>query len=114
MNGSILQAHNVTMTFGKRTVLDRVSFSLQRGSLCAVIGPNGAGKTTLLNIISGYIVGSAGTVAFRGVTMHRASPEHFCDLGVARTFQIATAFPSLTVTECVAVALARRYRWRLF
>jgi ABC-type multidrug transport system ATPase subunit len=46
--------------------LDKVSFSIPKGSVLAILGPNGAGKTTLLKILSTLIVPDAGTAAING------------------------------------------------
>lgn len=42
---------NVAKSFGKKTVLEQVSFQVKKGSICALLGRNGAGKTTLLNCL---------------------------------------------------------------
>lgn len=48
--------------FGSRAALDGVSFSVARGTLCALCGGNGAGKTTLLRVIAGYLDADGGRV----------------------------------------------------
>ncbi|TSC76291.1 MAG: ABC transporter [Parcubacteria group bacterium Gr01-1014_31] len=48
-----IDAHHLTVRFGRETVLDDVTFSLARGEIVAVIGPNGSGKTTLLQAVLG-------------------------------------------------------------
>ncbi len=68
-----------------------------------MIGPNGAGKTTLFNLIAGVFATDAGTITFADERIDRASPEHICQLGVARTFQIVRPFPELTVIENAAI-----------
>lgn len=59
----ILEAFNIDKKYGEKQVLNKVSFSVQRGRVLGIIGPNGSGKTTLLNIIidsihpdNGYVV----------------------------------------------------------
>jgi manganese/zinc/iron transport system ATP- binding protein len=51
---NILRFHDVTVRYGQRAALDRVSASIPCGSLTAVLGPNGAGKSTLLRAILGW------------------------------------------------------------
>lgn len=55
MTSAILDIRDLTVRFGDRTVLDRVSFQVHRGELLAMVGPSGCGKSTLLNAISGLL-----------------------------------------------------------
>ena len=63
---SVLSVEELTVRFGARTVLDRVSFALERGSVAGLIGSNGAGKTTLLRAILGQQALSHGRVQTDG------------------------------------------------
>jgi ATP-binding cassette ChvD family protein len=49
----VIQATDVTKSFGERLLFDKLSFNLPRGGIVGVIGPNGAGKTTLFRLITG-------------------------------------------------------------
>ena len=60
----MLQVRNVTKWFGDLKVLDRISFTLNRGERAGLIGPNGCGKSTLLKIITGELEPDQGTVQF--------------------------------------------------
>ncbi len=62
----VLEASELAMKFGRRVVLNDVSFSVRRGELVGIVGENGAGKTTLLRIVSGLIAPSGGTVWKKG------------------------------------------------
>jgi ABC-type uncharacterized transport system ATPase subunit len=46
---------DVTKTFGEKTALKRVSFSVPAGQICGLLGPNGAGKTTLFRLLMGIL-----------------------------------------------------------
>jgi branched-chain amino acid transport system ATP-binding protein len=71
----------------------------------ALIGPNGAGKTTCFNMINGQMQPDAGKVRFEGSDISRLPPHQICRRGIARTFQIAATFGSMTVAENVQMAL---------
>ena len=61
----ILQVRDITMRFGsKKTVLDRVNLSFEKGGIYGVIGNNGAGKTTLLKIILGLLKSTCGEIVY--------------------------------------------------
>ncbi|PHH66544.1 hypothetical protein CDD81_7019 [Ophiocordyceps australis] len=51
--GEGLRVVDLTRTFGTKTALDKVSFSIRRGEVFALLGPNGAGKSTALSLIRG-------------------------------------------------------------
>jgi branched-chain amino acid transport system ATP-binding protein len=100
---TLLSVTGVTKRFRGLVAVDDVSLNVEAGSIFAVIGPNGAGKTTLFNLIAGVLATDAGTITFADERIDRASPEHICQLGVARTFQIVRPFPELTVIENAAI-----------
>ena len=60
----MLQVRNITKWFGDLRVLDRISFTLNRGERAGLIGPNGSGKSTLLKIITGELEPDQGSVQF--------------------------------------------------
>jgi len=64
---SRLDASNISMRRGGRTILDDVSFTAQAGEFVAVIGPNGAGKSTLLSALAGLITPDLGSVTLDGI-----------------------------------------------
>ena len=59
---SILNAENITHSFGGRQILEDASFRLLKGEHIGLIGANGEGKSTFLNIITGELQPDSGTV----------------------------------------------------
>lgn len=59
--GAVITAENLSRSFGSRTAVDGVSFTLGRGEVLSLFGPNGAGKTTLLRLIGGLIRPTGGS-----------------------------------------------------
>ncbi len=51
----ILKVSDLTVRFQDQTILDKVSFSLRKGSTLAIVGPNGAGKTVLFRTLLGLV-----------------------------------------------------------
>jgi branched-chain amino acid transport system ATP-binding protein len=105
---SLLTIEGVTKRFRGLVAVDNVSLAVEPGSIFAVIGPNGAGKTTLFNLIAGVFPPDAGKIIFDGERIDRTTPEHICQLGIARTFQIVRPFPELTVIENAAIGAMLR------
>jgi ABC-type branched-subunit amino acid transport system ATPase component/ABC-type branched-subunit amino acid transport system permease subunit len=104
---AVLDVRGVSRSYGGIVAVDDVSFSVQAGETVGLIGPNGAGKTTLFEVVSGFVAPDRGTVALRGQDITRRSPEQRCRLGIARSFQSATLYPTLSLTETVMVAEER-------
>jgi branched-chain amino acid transport system ATP-binding protein len=105
---NLLAVSGVTKRFRGLVAVDNVSLQVEPGAIFAVIGPNGAGKTTLFNLIAGIFAPDAGTISFVGERIDGAAPDHICQLGIARTFQIVRPFPELTVIENAAIGAMLR------
>jgi branched-chain amino acid transport system ATP-binding protein len=100
----LLEAREVTVTFGGLVALDAVDFSVATGTIAGLIGPNGAGKTTFFAVLSGLLRPRAGAVYMEGADITRSSPQRRARLGLSRTFQRLELFPELTVREHLVVA----------
>ena len=59
---SILKLDKISLKFGRKTILDNLSLSLNSGQILGLLGPNGVGKTTLFNIITGLISPDYGSI----------------------------------------------------
>ena len=105
--GAVLEAVDVSVSFGGIRAVDNVSLSVLPGEIVGIIGPNGAGKTTLFDLISGFTRSDGGRVMLGGHDVTRAGPSRRARLGLGRSFQDARLFPAMTVEETIAVALER-------
>lgn len=59
---NIINVASLKKSYGKKVVLDDVSFKIEEGSIVGLLGPNGCGKTTLIKILTGLIKDHTGTV----------------------------------------------------
>jgi ABC-type branched-subunit amino acid transport system ATPase component len=110
---ALLQVRGLTRRFGGNVAVDGVDFDVESGELLAFIGPNGAGKSTTFNLINGQLAASAGSVRFDGREILGMASHKVARLGVARSFQVAATFGSLTVLQNVQMALIA-HRRRVF
>ena len=63
----LVEVDNVSRSFGRRPVLQDVSFSVVKGEVLGFLGPNGAGKTTTMRILTGTLAPSVGQVRVGGI-----------------------------------------------
>ena len=96
---------SLSKSFGAVQAVDDVSFTVKSGEFLALIGPNGAGKTTCFNMINGQLLPDSGMIRFGDNDIAGLAPRQICQRGIARTFQIAATFGSMTVAENVQMAL---------
>lgn len=95
----LLEVEGLSKLFGGIHAVDGVSLSVQPGARLGIIGPNGAGKTTLFRLISGQERPTTGKIVFDGRDITRLPRHRRARLGLGRTFQILTLFPSLSPYE---------------
>jgi branched-chain amino acid transport system ATP-binding protein len=107
MTDVILETRHLSKEFKGFTAVDDVSLRVQRGHIHALIGPNGAGKTTCFNLLTKFLVPSAGSIWFNGRDITAAAPAQIARQGIIRSFQISAVFPKLTVLENVRIGLQR-------
>jgi len=104
---SSLAVSDLRVAFGGNTAVNHVSLMVGRGEVVGLIGSNGAGKSTLMNAIGGFVT-SSGSVRLGHEEVGGKASAHRAALGLGRTFQSATLFPELTVTETLLVALGEQ------
>jgi branched-chain amino acid transport system ATP-binding protein len=101
----LLEVENLSKHFGGVVASDAISFALASGELHAIIGPNGAGKTTLISQLTGEIMPDSGRVRFNAQDITALPVYRRSQIGLARSFQIASLFPDFTALDNVALAV---------
>jgi branched-chain amino acid transport system ATP-binding protein len=86
----LLQATNLTKTFGGLIAVSNVDIHVGQGEIVGLVGPNGAGKSTLLNLISGIYRPDSGSIIFNGNDITKMPPFKVCKLGITKTFFISS------------------------
>ena len=109
----VLQASNLTKSFGNFTAVSDVSFDVHPGEALAIIGPNGAGKSTLFDLLTGRKIPDSGEVRLFGEIVTDQPPWRRVKQGLGRSFQVSSVFPTFTAQENVQVGLmlARGQSW---
>ena len=107
MTEPLLQVNGLTRVFGGLVAANAVDFSVLDGEVVGLIGPNGAGKTTVFNMIAGSLAPTSGSLRFRGEDYVGTPAHRMAQRGIARTFQITSLFPTLSVLDNVRLGTHR-------
>jgi branched-chain amino acid transport system ATP-binding protein len=102
----VLELKGLSKSFGGLDAVQGVTLKVFPGDRRAIIGPNGAGKTTLFNLITGVFPATAGQVLLFGENITGWPSHRRTALGMARTFQVTSLFPKLTVLDNVLLAIS--------
>ena len=65
----IISLENISLSYGKRKILDNVSFKINQGEILGMLGPNGVGKSTIFNLITGLIKPDYGQIKFNDISV---------------------------------------------
>ena len=95
----------VCKSFGVKTALNNINFSVPTGSLTVILGPAGAGKTTTLRIVAGLDTPDTGGIALHGVDAQGLEPK---DRDISMIFDNLALYPNKTGFENIASPLAIR------
>jgi phospholipid/cholesterol/gamma-HCH transport system ATP-binding protein len=97
----------VTKIFGKKTVLDRVSFTVETGEILFVLGKSGVGKSVTLKHVIGLLQPDSGSVLVDEQNVSRASREELQKIrkSCGMVFQHPALFDSLSILDNVAFGL---------
>ena len=95
---SLLTIRNLSKSFGKRKVLDNVSFDIRRGKITGFLGSNGAGKTTAIKILTGLIKKDTGQIELNGKEIQDAKNLKF-NLTIGALMEFPSFYSHLTAKE---------------
>lgn len=105
MTPDILTVDGLTKRFGGLVVTSDLSLTIREGEIHAIIGPNGAGKTTFISQLQGTLRPDQGRIVFEGTDITHTPIHQRARMGLARSFQISSIFPRLTVLQNVVLAV---------
>lgn len=109
----LVSTERLTKEFGALTAVSAVTVEVEEGALHSVIGPNGAGKTTFFNLLTGQLRPTSGRIIFDGRDIAGTPPHRIAHLGIARSFQRTSIFPTLSLLDNVwLAAFARQGSWQ--
>ena len=106
-----IEFKEVSLAFGDRVILDRVSFAVRQGESKIVMGGSGTGKSTLLRLVLGLIKPDAGRIFIDGEDVTDYTEEEMMEIRrkIGMVFQEGALFDSLSVYDNVAYRLREQH-----
>jgi len=101
----ILRGEQLVKKYGKRTVVNQVTVTVERGEIVGLLGPNGAGKTTTFYMIVGLIKPNSGEIFLDDENITSLPMYKRAKLGIGYLAQEASVFRHLTVEENIMAVL---------
>jgi lipopolysaccharide export system ATP-binding protein len=102
---AILEASGLIKFYGRRKVVDGVSYQVDVGEVVGLLGPNGAGKTTSFRMTTGQVTPNAGQVQFAGGDVTGLAMYQRARLGMGYLAQETSVFRKLTVEQNILAIL---------
>ncbi len=100
-----IHTENLVKRYGKRTVVNNVSFEVSQGEIVGLLGPNGAGKTTSFYQVVGLIKPDEGRVFLDGLDITKLPMYKRAQLGIGYLPQEASIFRKLSVEDNIGAVL---------
>ena len=97
----MIQIESLSKQYGSTTVVDRVSFNVERNSIAVIVGTSGSGKSTLLRMINRLVEPTGGRVLLDGADT-RSEPAHLLRRRIGYAIQGHGLFPHRSVAENIA------------
>lgn len=105
----MLKIENLTVEFGSLVAVNNFDMEIKEGEIHALIGPNGAGKTTVFNAIYNF-VNYKGKIFFLDHDLSKIPTYNLINIGLSRTYQNLSLFPTLNVIENIQLGLYRKLK----
>ena len=103
--GLVLRTEGLVKTYGKRTVVNHVSFDVKQGEIVGLLGPNGAGKTTSFYMTTGLVVTNEGRIFIGDLEITKFPVYKRARNGIGYLAQEASVFRKMTVEDNIASVL---------
>jgi lipopolysaccharide export system ATP-binding protein len=104
--GLVLRTEGLVKRYGKRTVVNDVSFNVKQGEIVGLLGPNGAGKTTSFYMTTGLIVHNGGHIYLGEEDVTKYPVFRRARAGIGYLAQEASVFRTMSVEENLLSVLA--------
>lgn len=101
----VLRTENLVKRYGKRTVVNNVSFDVKQGEIVGLLGPNGAGKTTSFYMTTGLVVPNDGHIFLNDEEITKFPVYKRARAGIGYLAQEASVFRKMTVEDNIASVL---------
>jgi branched-chain amino acid transport system ATP-binding protein len=99
----MLSVENLDVYYGDAQALDNIGLEIEQGAIVTIVGANGAGKSSLIRTIAGMHKPSRGRILYRGTDITGWPSYKVCNLGIGQVAEGRQVFPTLTVTENLAM-----------
>ena len=110
MKQYILEAKNISKTFGNVKALENVNFYLRKGKIHGLLGENGAGKSSLMNILSGIYQPEKGSIFINNVKQKNLDPESASELGIGMVHQEFRLIESFSIEDNLTLSKSNIYQ----
>lgn len=104
-DGMVLRTEGLVKKYGKRTVVNGVSFDVKQGEIVGLLGPNGAGKTTSFYMTTGLVVPNGGSIYLNEQDITDYPVYKRAKAGIGYLAQEASVFRKMTVEDNIASVL---------
>ena len=101
----VLRTEHLVKIYGKRTVVNDVSFELHQGEIVGLLGPNGAGKTTSFYMTTGLVLPNAGRIFLNNVEITNYPVYKRAQAGIGYLAQEASVFRKMSVEDNIKAVL---------